>query len=257
MPDILYEDDSILVVRKPAGQESQRGRGLSLDLESELKNYIARTTRRPEPYLAVVHRLDRPVAGVMVYAKTKNAAAVLSRSFSTGNSRKEYEALTDGIPARAEGTLENWVLPYRAGNLSKVLTGDEAAGIPASRKALLRYRSVELSACEAFSIAPDPAGSGGIRLLLAGKPFGRVEESRISRIGAVRITLLTGRHHQIRAQLAAAGFPVLGDAKYGNPCDEIQVSRGTIALAAVRLSFRHPVHGRMMTFCWDGRMTDG
>ena len=75
---ILYEDEHLLVVKKPAGMESQRGKSFTMDLESLLRGYLASKTKKDSPYLAVVHRLDRPVAGVMVYAKTKKAAAVLS-----------------------------------------------------------------------------------------------------------------------------------------------------------------------------------
>ena len=102
MADILFEDRDIIVVRKPAGVESQRGKSFAMDLESELKNMLARDNPGTVPYLGVVHRLDRPVTGVMVYAKTRKAAADLGRQFSLGTAQKIYEAVVRGIPRQKE-----------------------------------------------------------------------------------------------------------------------------------------------------------
>lgn len=256
MPDILYEDDSLLAVRKPAGQESQRGRDLSMDLESELKNYLARSTHRPDPYLAVVHRLDRPAAGVMVYAKTKNAAAVLSRSFSKGENQKEYEALTLGVPGNSEGTLTDWILPAAGSNYSLIadLPDSSAPEVKGARRAVLKYHVIPESELECFSVDSKADSFGEHRILCGGRSIGSAADGAVSGIGRLRITLLTGRHHQIRVQLAHAGCPVLGDTKYGRPADGIRIRRGAVALAAVKLSLRHPATGRIMTFTWDGRI---
>ena len=94
---ILYEDEHLLVVKKPFGMESQRGKSFAMDQESLLRGYLSSKTKTDNPYLAVVHRLDRPVAGVMVYAKTKKAAADLSAQLQTENISKKYEAVVSGI----------------------------------------------------------------------------------------------------------------------------------------------------------------
>ena len=107
MLDIVMEDEAVIVVRKPAGVESQGGRGFSMDLESEIRNYLYRKSGGRTSYVGVIHRLDRPVCGVMVYAKTKQAAADLSRQVQNGTMKKRYYAILCGRMHPEKGTLED------------------------------------------------------------------------------------------------------------------------------------------------------
>ena len=122
--EILYEDNSVLVIRKPAGLAVQSARIGQADVVSELKSYLAKQAGagQGEPYLAVIHRLDQPVRGVMVFAKTKEAAADLSRQVQTKMADKFYYAVTDGVPEQKKGTLEDYLLRDGKTNTSKVVS---------------------------------------------------------------------------------------------------------------------------------------
>lgn len=230
---ILFEDQDILVVKKPAGIDSQRGRGFRADMESLLKSYLAKKGGVSSPYLAVIHRLDRPVSGVMVYAKTKRAAANLSGQLQRGMFSKVYEALVCKKPVPEEGRLEDMLLSDKRTGLAAVaLHGEKEA-----KRASLTYRRI--SAEE--SVAGDVL-----------RPF----EKALCRDGYgadtayLRIILETGRHHQIRVQLAHAGFPIAGDGRYGGDV-AAGMEKGVIALCAGQLSFRHPAAGKLLTFSWN------
>ncbi len=239
MAKIIFEDDAVIVVSKPAGTESQRGKSFAMDLESELKNYLAAKKPGKVPYLAVVHRLDRPVSGVMVYAKTKEAAASLSRQFSAGGAHKVYEALTVGELQPKEGELRDWLFTDAKSNLTQVT--DEG---PDAKEARLRYRMIPIEESRVFSMEQ----KGEITTVsICGNLAGTVTKDVKKQIFAVRIELLTGRHHQIRVQLAQAGTPILGDTRYGIPCSGVQM-RQKIALCAVSLVFKHPVTGKTLRF---------
>lgn len=173
---ILYEDKEILVCRKPAGIAVQNARIGSMDMESILKNYLAQKAPGKLPYLGIIHRLDQPVEGVLVFAKTKAAAAELSRQMSSGEIRKTYLAVTASKPQKEEGTLEDWLKKDGKTNTSAVVK----PGTQGAKKAVLHYKVME--------------EKNGKYLL--------------------SIRLETGRHHQIRVQTSHAGFPLLGDRKY-------------------------------------------
>jgi len=199
-PRIIFEDPDIFVVSKPAGMASQSGRGMQMDLLNWLKNFRARRGEPPEVYL--VHRLDQPVSGVMAYAKTKAAAADLSRQLTDGRMKKIYEAEAAGSFAEKSGTLVDWLTEDGTANLCRVVP----AGSKDAKRAELHYQV--------------KAERNGISLL--------------------EITLLTGRRHQIRVQLAHAGHPVCGDLRYGTvPADELK-------LRAVRLELI--LHGQHKSF---------
>ena len=171
---ILYEDNAIIVCKKPAGVATQTKRLGQADMESLLKNY--RAGKGEPPYIGVVHRLDQPVEGVMVFAKTKEAAANLSRQIATKAADKYYYAVTDGMPEQKKGTLEDYLLRDGRTNTSEVVS----KGKPDAKRAALSYEVLE-------------------------QKDGRA---------VLDIKLETGRHHQIRVQLAHAGFPIVGDKKY-------------------------------------------
>lgn len=225
MVTILYEDEDILVVKKPAGQESQSGRGFSMDLLSEIKNELARREKRANPYVAVVHRLDRPVSGVMVYAKTKAAAAALSRQVGQGTMKKRYYALLTRPIVPSSGTLEHMLVHDQKTNCSHVAQIGESG----AKKAVLHYRAAD------------------------GRHFHEFDAmAKDGTFPMVDIELVTGRHHQIRVQFAAMGCPLVGDTKYGNSVQT--VGRGSrIALCAYQLTFQHPRTGRTLTFTYEGQ----
>ncbi len=204
--DILYEDGQLLVCRKPAGVPVQSARVGTQDMVSLLKNY--RMEREKDSYIGLVHRLDQPVQGVMVFAKTKQAAAKLSGQAADGRMKKEYLAVICGKPAAKEGQLVDYLLKDGRTNTSSIVK----EGVKGAKRAELSYQI--LAEAEGYALA--------------------------------RIRLLTGRHHQIRVQMAGAGLPLAGDRKY-NPGAGAEAAP-FVALAAHRLSFIHPGTGKAMEF---------
>lgn len=211
--EILFENKEVLVVHKPAGiavQTAQLGRP---DVVSELKNYLA--AGKP-PYLGVIHRLDQPVEGVLVFAKTPKSAAALTAQLKNGDFCKEYLAVVCGQPPETEGTLVDYLVKEQA--CAKVV---DPAARPDAKRAVLHY-SVQ-----------DRRQEGGRELSL------------------LRVMIETGRFHQIRAQLSHAGLPILGDSRYGSP-EDVLFARGLgvkdAALCAVKLSFADPVSGKTLNY---------
>ncbi len=203
---ILYEDNHLIVAVKPAGVLSQSDGSDAPDMLTILKAYIKDKYSKPgEVYLGLVHRLDRPVSGVMVFARTSKAASRLSEQIRTRRVEKFYRAVVQG---RLEGTgsLENYILKDPSAN--KVTVYDRE--VPGAKHAVLEYRSV------------------------------RASDDR----SLIEIRLGTGRAHQIRAQFANAGHPLLGDRRYGNT----ELWDGDICLQSFRLAFDHPTKGERMTF---------
>ena len=136
-PAIIYEDEDIIVCKKPAGVATQTRRIGQADMESLLKNY--RASKGELPYIGVVHRLDQPVEGIMVFAKNKEAAADLSRQIKTKLADKYYYAMTDGVPEKKKGTLEDELLQNGKTNTSEVVE----RGTPQAKHASLSYEVVE------------------------------------------------------------------------------------------------------------------
>lgn len=212
MVHILYEDAQILVVQKPGGVAVQTGRLAQKDMVSILKNY--RADNREEPYIGVVHRLDQPVEGVMVFAKTAAAAAGLSGQFEKGKAEKYYRAVVlnrmeEPLLEGAGAVLTDYLIKDGRNNVSKVVP----PGTKGAKKAVLQYTVVK-----------------------AGEELAKLD-----------IRLETGRHHQIRVQMANAGFPLLFDHKYG-PKDLRREAAGQIALCAAKICFLHPGTGERMEF---------
>lgn len=213
--NILYEDNDILVCIKPSGFPVQSAQVSSGDMESELKSYLKKTTGKS--YLGIVHRLDQPVRGVMVFAKSEKAAASLSKQIQAGTDKtmgKYYEAFVLGADISERGVLTDYLVKDGRTNSSRVSEPGEAQ----AKKAILEYQVLE-----------------------------RYKEG-YCRIG---ITLHTGRHHQIRVQMAHAGHPLLGDKKYGNEQSAIlseQLGIKNVMLKATRLEFIHPITNKKMVF---------
>ena len=174
--DIIYEDDDIILVHKPAGVATQTKRLGQQDMESLLKNYRAK--KNEAPYIGVVHRLDQPVEGIMVFAKNQKAAASLSKQVQQHVIGKCYYAVTANAPTQKSGVLEDYLLTDKKTNVTQVVNAD----VPNAKKAKLEYEVVDV-----------------------------IDDKTL-----IRIKLHTGRQHQIRVQMANMGCPLVGDSKYGN-----------------------------------------
>lgn len=199
---ILYEDNHVLAAVKPPGVLSQADAGGAADMLTVLKGYLKEKYQKPgKVFLGLVHRLDRPVGGVMVFAKTSKCAARLSAQIRNREVSKSYLAVVAGRPPAAQGSLCGNLLKDRKTNVAS-LTADEQAGKPV----VLHY---ELAAYEA-----------------------------VCDLALLRIRLDTGRPHQIRVQLSAAGCPVYGDRKY-NPAAR-NGPRADVALWSYSYAFCHP-----------------
>lgn len=214
MERILYEDEQVILLYKPAGIPAQTGKLTEKDMVSVLKNY--RAQKREEPYIALIHRLDQPVEGILLAAKTKEAAADLSLQSSERRMDKYYRAVVhnrSGRPlAQGEtGTLTDYLLKNGRLNCSAAVK----EGTKGAKKARLQYEV----------------------LRTAGE------------LAELSIKLETGRHHQIRVQMANADLPLAGDLKYGKARETGVCAHGRqIALCFVKISFFHPKTRRKMEF---------
>lgn len=209
---IIYEDQEIIVVIKPAGMPSQSDRGMTMDMVSYLKNYLVPSVSG-EPYIGVIHRLDRPVGGVMVYAKTPQAAKILSGQLQKKQIGKKYMAVLTGKLPNEEGTLKDWIETDKRTNVSKIVSKPSKA----AKEAALNYRVIGTAEHE-------------------GQVYSLTD-----------IELITGRHHQIRVQTAGAGAGIYGDTKY-NPAFQGKKGWFDLGLFSYYLAFKHPKTGRPLTF---------
>ena len=209
--NILFEDDHVLVVKKDAGIPVQAGKMRIMDLQGLIKNELYRRNRKGgEPYLGLIHRLDQPVEGVMVFAKTPFAAGALSEQVTDGRMKKHYLALLCGKPSEDSGKLVDYLVKDGRTNTSSVVKSQEKD----AKRAELNYQVIK-----------------------------RYEDTTL-----VEVELITGRHHQIRVQMANAGWPLYGDTKY-NPKFQDVMEHVQTALCAYKLSFVHPKTKKVMEFC--------
>lgn len=212
---ILYEDDDIIVCVKPAGVPTQPDRTNDEDMESYLKNYLyEKYELEEEPYIAVLHRLDRPVGGVMVFAKNQKAAARLSDQITSGKVVKYYQAVLTGELPDEAGTLTDYLVRDGKTNTSKVVSKDTKG----ARRAELDYEVLD------------------------------VFETDEGILSYVLIELITGRHHQIRVQTSSRGAGIYGDTKYNPRFMKTKRKYQEIALYSTRLEFEHPATGEWMVF---------
>lgn len=221
--NIIHEDKHIIVCEKPHGIATQSKRIGSPDMVNLLKNHLHQTAApetSKEPYLAVIHRLDQPVRGILVFAKTPSAARELNRQLQQGGFGKYYRALVNGIPENPEGLLENYIVKDAKTNTSRICTKDT----PGAKTAKLRYKTIE-DTNRFFAPVQDTE-----------KTFTELE-----------IKLDTGRHHQIRCQFAHIGCPIVGDTKYNPHCSSDK-SWQQIRLCAYRLSFPHPITHKLLCY---------
>lgn len=214
--EIIFEDKDICIIRKPAGLATQTAKIGEADVVSELKNYFAKKNNG-NPYVGVVHRLDQPVEGLLVFGKTKPATAKLTEYLKNHTLHKQYLAVVCGKPDEAEGTLVDYLYKDASGKAQIA----SAAGEKGALKAELHY-----SLLRSFEIEGKTAG-------------------------LLDITLETGRFHQIRAQMSHAGYPLLGDRKYGTEESELLSAAAkvkSVALCANRIRLIHPATGKEMCF---------
>lgn len=213
--DILYEDKDIIVCVKPYGMPVQGDKSRDIDLLSFLKNHIFEEEEmEDEPYLAMVHRLDRPVGGVMVFAKNQKSAANLTDQIQEGIMLKFYQAILTGELPDEYGMLEDYLLKDGKTNTSKIVK----EGTKGAKKARLGYELLD------------------------------VLETDAGVLSYVLIELITGRHHQIRVQMAGRGAGIYGDTKYNPLFAKTKKKYQQIALYATRLEFDHPSTGERMVF---------
>lgn len=203
----VYEDNHIIIVYKNSGEIVQGDKTGDEPLSETVKKYIKEKYQKPgNVFLGVVHRLDRPVSGLVVFAKTSKALTRLNKMFRDGEIHKTYWAITKDAPKESEGMLTDWLVRNEKQNKSYAYSHE----VPNSKKAILQYKVI--------------AHTDNYNLL--------------------EINLMTGRHHQIRCQLANMGCPIKGDLKYGakrsNP-------DGSISLLSHHVELAHPVSKELIS----------
>ena len=214
-PQIIYEDSEIIVCHKPAGMATQTKRLGQQDMDSYLKNY--RASKNEPPYIGIVHRLDQPVEGVMVFAKNKEAAADLSKQVQERIIGKHYYAVCldnskSDLQSGDKARVEDYMLIDKKNNVSRIVLSDT----PHAKKAVLDYEVI------------------------------RKEHNKMF----FEITLHTGRQHQIRLQLSNIGYPIIGDIKYGG------IPNNQLMLCSYKLEIEHPKNHKRMEFKIDCRFLD-
>jgi 23S rRNA pseudouridine1911/1915/1917 synthase len=201
MIEVIYEDNHLIAVYKKASDLSQKDKTGDRSLDEDVKKYLAEKYKKPgDVFLGVIHRLDRPVSGVLLYARTSKALERMNEIFRTREVRKIYLAILRERPPEDEGVITHYLKKNEKQNRSYAYDNE----VKGSKKATLSYKIV----------------------------------GRSERFFLLEIELQSGRHHQIRAQMAKIGCPIKGDLKYGFPRSN---EDGGISLFARRLEFIHPV----------------
>lgn len=204
---VVYEDNHIIIVNKTASEIVQGDKTGDTPLSETVKEYLKEKYQKPgNVFIGVTHRLDRPVSGLVLFAKTSKALSRLNEMFKRGEVKKTYWAVVKNRPAQEEGTLSHWMVRNEKQNKSYAYDKEK----PGSKHAILDYRLI--------------AASDNYFLL--------------------EVDLKTGRHHQIRCQLAKMGCPIKGDLKYGFARSNTD---GSICLHARRIAFVHPVSKENIT----------
>jgi 23S rRNA pseudouridine1911/1915/1917 synthase len=201
--DILFEDLHLIAVNKKISQPVQPDKTGDISLDYIVKDYLRNKYKLSEDILAgIIHRIDKRASGVVLFARSREALASMNKLFNEGHVKKTYWVITARVPADESGRIEHWLKKNERLNKSFAYTEP----VKNSKLSVLTYRLM----------------------------------SKSERYYLLEVDLLTGRHHQIRCQLAAIGCPVRGDLKYGYPRS---TEDGSIGLHARSLSFSHPVSG--------------
>lgn len=246
--EIIYEDKDIIVCFKPVGIATQTAGFSAPDMVSMLKNYLAKKESEKNPYVGIIHRLDQPVSGLLVFAKNKKAAAALSRQIQDGNANKDYLAMCYKVPEERKGTLVHYMMKDSVTKLAKVAKEAEYVSLieKESGKNVPTQKDNVRKEKKKKEIEEEKLKSSYKKAILYYEVEKELEDSSI-----LKVRLQTGRFHQIRAQFAAIGNALLGDTKYASAeSRELSVKKkiNKIALCAYRLSFKHPVTGKEMEF---------
>lgn len=226
---ILFEDKDIIVIEKDAGEATQTASASGSDIVSALKNHISKETgKKGDIYIGVVHRLDQPVSGVLVFAKNQKSAGELSKQASSDVMNKIYRAKVTGLFSENEKqdktiTLVNYMYKDSKNNKGIIVNKDDKS-IEAFKRSNpnLKVKKAELS-------------------------FEIISEDKEAEETILKIKLVTGRFHQIRAQLSNIGHPIVRDTKYGYEKKGTETGKG-IELSAVTLEFVHPSTKEIMRF---------
>lgn len=204
--EVIYEDNHLIAVNKSCGEIVQGDKTGDQPLSESLKIWLKEKYNKPgNVFVGVTHRLDRPVSGIVLFAKTSKALARLNDMFRTGAIKKTYWAIVKRCPSQPEGELTHWLVRNEKQNKSYAYDTEQ----PNSKKAILHYKLI----------------------------------ARSENYFLLEIDLKTGRHHQIRCQLAKMGCPIKGDLKYGFPRSNPD---GSICLHARRVCFVHPVSKQLI-----------
>ncbi|MDO4554568.1 MAG: RluA family pseudouridine synthase [Lachnospiraceae bacterium] len=213
--EVLFEDEDILVCIKPLGVPSQADKTRDIDMVTLAKKHIFdQEGQEGEPYVGLVHRLDRPVGGIMVFAKNQDAAADLSGQMLDGVFHKSYQAVLTGELREEGGRMTDYLLRDGKTNTSKVVP----KGTKGAKKAELDYEVLD------------------------------VIETDQGILSFVLIELITGRHHQIRVQCASRGVGIYGDTKYNPLFKDVKKNYKQIGLYASRIEFEHPSTKELLVF---------
>lgn len=211
--EVLYEDNHIIVVEKPRNMPVAPDASGDPSLLEEVKQYIKVKYEKPgEAYIGLVHRLDRPAGGVVVFARTSKAAARLSEQVRTHEAGRTYFAVVRGTPPKQADRLEHTLLKDTAENMVNIVPPSTEGG----KNAILNYRIVQTITTKEYGV-----------------------------LTLVQVQLETGRSHQIRAQMAHIGCPLFGDQRYGF---SVNKKGQQLALYAVKLSLNHPTLKQRMSF---------
>lgn len=198
---VLYEDNHLIAINKRAGDLVQGDKTGDIPLSDLVKEYIGEKYNKPGAvFLGVIHRLDRPTSGVVIFARTSKALGRMNALFASRQSHKTYWALVEGTPSNEKDRLQHFLKRNPKQNKSYAHLNE----VPDSKKAILSYTTIQ----------------------------------NFDRYSLLEVDLETGRHHQIRCQLAAIGHPIKGDLKYGAARSN---KDGSIHLHARQLEFVHPV----------------
>ncbi len=205
--EVIYEDNHLLVVNKPAGWLSQGDKTNDLSICEPYKAYIKEKYHKPgNVFLHPAHRLDRPVSGCIILGRTSKGLQRIQKLFAAGDVHKEYLAVVGGIPHKDRDTLTDWLLKNNSKNVTKVVS----SSIDKAKHAQLTYEIIESSSNSAL----------------------------------LKVLPLTGRSHQIRVQLSHIGHTLLGDVKYGA---NTPLPNKEIALHCYKMTFRHPTLEKQIT----------
>ena len=212
--NVIYEDNHIIVVEKPAGVPTQADISGDTDMYTLVGEYIKEKYNKPgNVFVGIVHRLDRPVGGIMVFARTSKGASRLSEQIRNRSFKKTYKAIVHGLLKNKKGTLKNYLLKDEGKNKSFVVS----EGTKNAKLAVLDYEVIS--------------------------------ENKADNTSIVEVELHTGRHHQIRLQFANIGHPLVGGSKYGK-----DKGLSNVALWSYKLKFKHPTKDEEMEFTLEPKM---